>query len=301
MDCKYVNSFDLHFIANVKGPFLSDSEYFMFKDYTGIYDNSCINVCPQGLPMFVKYILPKIKVPFKLITNNSDKTLPDDYPTESNVILESPFLKHWYSQNFILDHPKVTRIPIGLDYHSLKPYQTKFRWLASVPQQHYLGIKKSPIDQELELLVIRNNSKPFWERQIKAYANFQFLMNKGYAKVDRVDAFNTIPKDVVFYQPTKTTRNICWNNMIQYAFVISPHGNGLDCHRTWEALALGCIPVVKSSGIDPLFEELPVWIVKDWNEVTLDNIKRVIESFKLKSFNYEKLTTEYWKSKIMNT
>jgi len=301
MDCKYVNSFDVHSIANVKGPFLSDSEYFMFKDYKGIYNNSCINVCPQGLPMFVKHILPNITVPFKLITNNSDKTLPDDYPTESNVILESPFLKHWYSQNFILDHPKVTRIPIGLDYHSLKPYQTKFIWLASIPQQHPLGIRKSPIEQELELLVIRNNSKPFWERQIKAYANFQFLMNKGYAKVDRVDAFNTISKDVVFYQPTKTTRNICWNNMIQYAFVISPHGNGLDCHRTWEALALGCIPVVKSSGIDPLFEELPVWTVKDWNEVTLDNMKRVIESFKLKSFNYEKLTTEYWKSKIMNT
>ena len=301
MDCKYVNSFDLHFIANVKGPFLSDSEYFMFKDYTGIYNNSCINVCPQALPMFVEYILPKIKVPFKLITNNSDKTLPDDYPTESNVILNSPFLKHWYSQNFILDHPKVTRIPIGLDYHSLKPDQPKLRWLASVPQQHRLGIKKPPVEQELELLVIRHNSKLFWERQIKAYANFQFLMSNRYAKIDRVDALNTIPKDVVFYEPIQTTRNVCWNNMIQYAFVISPHGNGLDCHRTWESIALGCIPIVKTSGIDSLFDDLPVWIVHDWSEVTLENMKRIIDSFKLKSFNYEKLTTEHWKSKIMNT
>jgi hypothetical protein len=35
---------------------------------------------------------------------------------------------------------------------------------------------------------------------------------------------------------------------INYAFVASPYGGGPDCHRTWEALILGCIPIVKSSG-----------------------------------------------------
>jgi hypothetical protein len=89
--------------------------------------------------------------------------------------------------------------------------------------------------------------------------------------------------------------------MIKYAFVISPHGNGLDCHRTWEALALGCIPIVKSSGIDRLFDDLPVWIVQTWNEVNLENMKDKIEEFKNKTFNYEKLTLTYWKSKIINT
>jgi len=301
MECKYVGSHALYSIANIKCRFLSDMDYLPIDDYKDISQNSCVYVCPQALPNFVNYILPTIKVQFTLLTNNSDATLPDDYPTESNIILESPFLKHWFSQNFILEHPKVTRIPIGLDYHSLIPGPPKFSWLASVPQQHYLGIKKSKIDQEKDLVNYMSISKPFWERQIKAYANFQFLMNKGYAKVDRVDAFNTIPKDVVFYEPTQTVRNICWGNMIHYAFVISPHGNGLDCHRTWEALALGCIPVVKTSGIDSLFDELPVWIVRDWNEVTLDNIKQVVDEFKMKSFNYEKLTTNYWKSKIMNT
>ena len=58
--------------------------------------------------------------------------------------------------------------------------------------------------------------------------------------------------------------------MIKYRFIISPHGNGLDCHRTWEALALGCYPIIKSSPLDCMFEGLPVIIVNNWNEVTPD-------------------------------
>ncbi|CAF4378106.1 unnamed protein product, partial [Adineta steineri] len=30
----------------------------------------------------------------------------------------------------------------------------------------------------------------------------------------------------------------------QYPFWLSPRGNGLDCHRTWEALYLDTIPIV---------------------------------------------------------
>lgn len=84
--------------------------------------------------------------------------------------------------------------------------------------------------------------------------------------------------------------------MSTYAFVISPWGNGLDCHRTWEVLCLGSIPVVKTSGLDRLFDDLPVWIINDWNEVTHENMVKKIEEFKSKTFNYEKLTLAYWRN-----
>jgi tRNA U38,U39,U40 pseudouridine synthase TruA len=38
-------------------------------------------------------------------------------------------------------------------------------------------------------------------------------------------------------------RSELWRRHGGFAFVISPPGHGLDCHRTWEALALGCIPI----------------------------------------------------------
>jgi hypothetical protein len=46
--------------------------------------------------------------------------------------------------------------------------------------------------------------------------------------------------------------------------VLSARGNGLDCHRTWELLLLGSIVITRTSPLDPLFEDLPVAIVKDW-------------------------------------
>jgi len=51
-------------------------------------------------------------------------------------------------------------------------------------------------------------------------------------------------------------------------FVPAPAGNGLDCHRTWEALYLGCIPVVlrkEYCGDD----NWPVMVVDSWEELLL--------------------------------
>ena len=77
-------------------------------------------------------------------------------------------------------------------------------------------------------------------------------------------------------------------------FVLSPRGGGYDCHRTWEALILGCIPIVKTSGLDPLYEDLPVCIVESWSDVTAEYLQKYLESIKHKRFNYDKLTLKYW-------
>lgn len=52
-------------------------------------------------------------------------------------------------------------------------------------------------------------------------------------------------------------------------FVVSPWGEGPDCHRTWEALAAGCIPIVRvHPGLANLFTNEPVLTVMDWSELT---------------------------------
>ena len=51
-----------------------------------------------------------------------------------------------------------------------------------------------------------------------------------------------------------------------HTFIISTHGNGLDCHRTWEILLLGGIVITKKSSLDPMFKDLPVVLVDDWDE-----------------------------------
>ena len=86
----------------------------------------------------------------------------------------------------------------------------------------------------------------------------------------------------MFYEEKRTTRKQTWETQRKYAFVISPHGNGYDCHRTWEALILGCIPVVKTSPLDVLFKDLPVLILKDWKELTKQLMEKTIQDFKNK-------------------
>lgn len=55
----------------------------------------------------------------------------------------------------------------------------------------------------------------------------------------------------------------------RHRFGLSPPGNGIDCHRTWEMLFFGMIPVVESGSLDPLFAQfdLPVIAVKNWTEL----------------------------------
>ncbi len=51
-------------------------------------------------------------------------------------------------------------------------------------------------------------------------------------------------------------------------FVLSPPGNGNDCHRTWEAIYLGAVPVVlKGSLAESLCAYLPILTVNDYSEV----------------------------------
>ena len=296
--CKYVGSFGLLKSATHKSlnP-ISDFNGLDPAIYSNIHPNAILHVCPQALPTFVNKVLPFIQVPFKLLTNNSDSTIPDDYQSESDILLNNPLLITWFAQNCSGTHPKLVKVPIGLDYHSMRPHPSERKRMAwESKQNHAWGIKKHPTEQEWDLMTLRNSSKPYFERQMKAYANFQFTMWTRYGKVDRKDAIEKIPKDLVFYQPYKATRYVCWKNMVQYAFVVSPHGNGLDCHRTWEALALGCIPIVKTSGLDPLFDDLPVWIVQDWTEVTRENMNKKLSEFNVREFNYEKLTLAYWRN-----
>lgn len=88
-------------------------------------------------------------------------------------------------------------------------------------------------------------------------------------------------------------------DIAQSKFVISPHGNGLDCHRTWEALLMGSIPIVKTSSLDSLYEDLPVVIIKEWQEVTEDFLNKKYEEMMLKSYKKEKIFAEYWINLIL--
>ena len=83
-----------------------------------------------------------------------------------------------------------------------------------------------------------------------------------------------------------------------HRFVISPAGNGLDSHATWEALLCGCIPIVPRSDIDLLFKDLPVWLVDSWDEVTDAAVREKGEYFESSEYKWEKVYRLYWEKEI---
>ena len=55
-------------------------------------------------------------------------------------------------------------------------------------------------------------------------------------------------------------------------FCLSPHGNGIDCYRTWQALYLRTVPIVTRSALTEQHPELPLIVLDDWSELPLDRV-----------------------------
>jgi hypothetical protein len=157
------------------------------------------------------------------------------------------------------------------------------------------GEGKLPIEQEKILKDIINENKHFYKRITKIYVNFS-LSNDRFKQ--RKISLETIPKHLMEINQIFTPRTENWKKMTKYSFVLSPFGQGMDCHRTWEALCLGCIPIICAPNFRKIFKDLPVLIVNNWNEINENLLNETIDLFKDKQFNYDKLTLQYWKNKI---
>ena len=49
----------------------------------------------------------------------------------------------------------------------------------------------------------------------------------------------------------------------------------MDTHRVYESLFFGCIPVIKTSFLDPMYNKLGgCWIIKDWSDVTQEECNK---------------------------
>ena len=274
-NCKYVcsrgilKSCDIH----SNQPISSIRELVSY-DFSNCKNGSTIYICSSAIKYFISYICKNIPYKIILVTGDCDETCWEDIFSKYEDFLyfiENDKIIHWFSQNCTTIHPKLTQIPIGLDYHTMSNHHPTW------------GPKLKPLEQEqiLQKIITSQSFKLYCDRELRCYSNFHFSVKTKYGN-DRIDAYNKIPKHLIYYEPSHVLRETSWNNQTKYCFVISPHGNGLDCHRTWEALLLGCIPIVKTSNLDTLYIDLPVLIVQQWSDISENLLKNTIYEFKNK-------------------
>ena len=76
-------------------------------------------------------------------------------------------------------------------------------------------------------------------------------------------------------------------------------GNGLTCHREWETLYAGRIPIVRTSHMDPMYQQLPVLIVSNWTDVTKDFLVQQWGRMAGARYNFAKLWEPFWLLRIL--
>ena len=85
----------------------------------------------------------------------------------------------------------------------------------------------------------------------------------------------------------------------KYKFIISPEGNGLDCHRHYEALMFGCIPIVeRNSHIEEKYAGCPILWTTDYSEITIPFLEKIYEEMLDKLYDFSRLMFSYYSPEL---
>ncbi len=263
-------------------PFLSGDTFRAFADVLydetkkctaeDIKEGSIVFVNNRMLHSFIKDIFPNITQKFILLTHQDDINITNTQ--EFIAIADTNNVIHWFAQNCTLEHKKVTPLPIGLED----------TWL------HNAGYVK-----DFTLLVKNKKSK----KNPKIVVAFTMGTNADarfecYRALWRKPITNEFPGSLTCRQ---------YRNLLKQAmFVASPEGNGLDCHRTWESIYLGVVPIVKRNYMTEYFASLslPIWIIDSWDEIancSEEELTKKYNDIMLKS-KTEAAYFDYWKKLV---
>ncbi len=249
------------------------------------YSGDSIYVCTDALLNFSLNVIEKIQHPFTLVTGDSDTPINNNLIQHEAIkkILDHPHLVNWYAQNMVADHPKLHQMPIGMDYHTM--WERPGTW--GLAQQ-------SPFAQERVLMNTLAQAPDFADRFFAGYCNWHFAIDRG----DRQECLGKIDKTISLIEKNHLPRISSWQRQAECMFVISPEGAGIDCHRTWEAILLGCVPVVKKNKFSSLFHRLPVVMLNDWSEFNSTHMIQQVDRLKNEKFNFNPMFLRYWDERI---
>lgn len=198
--------------------------------------------------------------------DSADKEFVDSVPENVQAI---------FATNADHEHSRLHPIPIGLHYSRERE------------QRLVEHSKAGPLKREKLMYVnfFRDIPRPSKPRVglYEMFGGLEWVTCKG-GGLD-----NRIPQEEFYL------------DLRRHDYALSPPGAGPDCHRHWEAMALGCIPVVlRSKATEGLLADMPALLVDDWGEVTKerlgDSLPKLRERFSWPSMR--KLDFNYWKEKI---
>jgi len=278
-------------------------ELLDWSTYEGLPDGAAAWIRIEDLPEFNRRILPGLSGRIVMVTGESDYNVPSTFTEAVRTLLESGRLLRWFATNYVgnAQSGPITGLPLGLRYAKRTDVDLygRFGWRGLTPVS-----MASPRVQECAWEAKLRGARPRAERPPTVVADFHLndTSRDGRHGESRTDIWRQLQGNPLVHWLTRRTS---FGGLLRayagHAFVISPHGRGLDCYRTWEALFAGCIPIVKTSALDPLYDGLPVAIVQDWREINAASVERWLDRFAAASYQeatQRVLSARHWEGRI---
>lgn len=200
----------------------------------------------------------------------TDKYSVRSYSFTSNTFDYIPeCIKKWYSVNcHITDNPKLIGIPFGLN----------------VNNNDKTGIKA----------IFEHKSKAVRDKLL--YVNFSYNTADRYklSKFYKLYDFATVKH--------KIKNDEYLDDMASHQFCLCPAGNGTDSYRIWEALYMGCVPIVEINEVTHhlLTLNLPILGVHTLFALPVPELIKIYEYLQSKwhLYDWKKLKESYWRKVI---
>lgn len=245
-----------------------------------LHDGKSILFCKTD---YIEQIFPLLRArprPCVLITGNSDFSITDDIAADAPECVVK-----WFAQNADTTDERVEGIPIGIENTercSLEGHGVG--WVHALPK--------------VEALCSFTDKEPKQE----IFANFSLDTHPSRVAVfdicKELDYVTTEVSKHSFEIKTRSYKGYV-NNILDHKMTVCPRGNGIDCHRVWEVLYLGRVPIIKREKAMNHFESLPIIFLDDWEE--LKSLELLQERYNaVKDNSCELLDVEYWLAKVEN-
>lgn len=214
---------------------------------------------------FIERVLPRLDHRFVLITHNSDHGIDAHFLPA----LGDARIVHWFAQNASLRHPHLTALPIGI---------ANAQW---------------PHGDLPALLAAANRVRE--RRRPVLYVNFDVRTNPAV----RAPLLQQLQRSPLAWCAAPRPFAQYLEDMAGCRWVLSPPGNGVDCHRTWETLYLGATPIVlRSDAGAALHDGLPVVQLADLAAVDPSLLAAAEAGVAAAGGAWERLTMRYWRSRV---
>ena len=122
---------------------------------------------------------------------------------------------------------------------------------------------------------------------------------RGFSPVNRKIILENLEKNGI--KNILLNHNEYFTSLPTYKYVISPEGNGIDCHRHYEALLAGCIPIMEKNPLtEHKYTNLPILWTNDYSEINNEYLENKYLEMLDKEYDFSSLFLNNYDSNIQN-